>query len=105
MRIIAKRTLREFWEQPVYSDAQSALEAWHFEVLKASWNTPQDIKEKYRSASFLKNNRVVFNIAGNKYRLIVSIDYQRKACFVKFIGTHKQYDDIDAEVYDGYSTH
>ena len=105
MRIIAKRTLREFWEQPKFSDAQSALEAWHFEALKASWQTPQDIKEKYRSASFLKNNRVVFNIAGNKYRLIVSVDYQRQACFIKFIGTHKQYDDIDAEVYDGYSTH
>ena len=102
MRIIAKRTLREFWKQPKYSDAQSALEAWHFEALKASWDTPQDIKEKYRSASFLKNNRVVFNIAGNKYRLIVSIDYQRKACFIKFIGTHKQYDEIDAEVYDGH---
>jgi len=105
MRIIAKRTLREFWEYPEHSDAQPALEAWHFEVLRASWSTPQDIKEKYRSASFLKNNRVVFNIAGNKYRLIVSIDYQRQACFIKFIGTHKQYNAIDAEVYNGYSTH
>jgi mRNA interferase HigB len=105
MRIIAKRTLREFWEQPEYSDVQSALEAWHFEALKASWIIPQDIKEKYRSASFLKNNRVVFNMTGNKYRLIVSIDYQRQACFIKFIGTHKQYNAIDAEVYDGYSAH
>ena len=77
----------------------------HFEALKASWSTPQEIKSQYRSASILKNNRVVFNIEENKYRLIVSIDYKRQACFVKFVGTHKQYDQIDAEVYDGYSTH
>lgn len=106
MRIIAKRTLRNFWESsPKYIDSQASLEAWHFEALKASWSTPQEIKAHYRSASILKNNRVVFNIAGNKYRLIVSIDYKRQACFVKFVGTHEQYDAIDAEVYDGYSTH
>ncbi len=105
MRVIAKRTLKKFWESsPEYADAQSPLEAWHFEVLKASWATPQAVKAKFRSASFLKNYRVVFNIAGNKYRLIVSIDYQRQACFVKFVGTHKQYDAINAEEYDGYST-
>ena len=106
MRIIAKRTLREFWESsPEYADSQASLEAWHFEVLKASWSTPQEIKAQYRSASILKNNRVVFNIAGNKYRLIVSIDYKRQACFVKFVGTHEQYDEINAETYNGYSTH
>ena len=106
MRIIAKRTLRGFWESsPKHADSQAPLEAWHFEALKASWSTPQEIKAQYHSASILKNNRVVFNIAGNKYRLIVSIDYKRQACFVKFVGTHEQYDEIDAEVYDGYSTH
>ena len=106
MRIISKRTLREFWASVAqFSNIQSPLEAWYEEVSKATWNTPQDIKEKYRSASILKNNRVVFNIAGNKYRLIVSVDYVRQACFVKFIGTHEQYDAIDAEVYDVYSTH
>jgi len=106
LRIISKRTLREFWSSaPQFNDAKSLLEAWYEEASKANWNTPQDIKEKYRSASILKNNRVVFNIAGNKYRLVVSIDYGRQACFVKFIGTHKQYDSIDAEVYDVYSTH
>jgi len=105
MRIISKRTLREFWAVPQFNNAKSPLEAWYEEVSKATWNTPQDIKEKYRSASILKNNRVVFNIAGNKYRLIVSVDYIRQACFVKFIGTHEQYDAIDAEVYDVYSTH
>lgn len=106
MRVIAKRTLRDFWESlPQYSDAQASLEAWHSETLKASWKTPQEIKAQFATASILKNNRVVFNIAGNKYRLIVSIDYIRQAIFVKFVGTHKQYDAIDAEVYDEYSTH
>ena len=95
MRIIAKRTLREFWGG--YPDAKGPLEAWHAEAQKANWTTPQDIKEQFRHASILKNNRVVFNIAGNKYRLIVSIDYGRQACFIKFIGTHKQYDAINAE--------
>ena len=71
--------------------------AWHAEALKAVWQTPQDIKAKFRSAGVPKGGRVVFNIAGNKYRLIVAIDYGRQACFVKFIGTHEQYDSIDAE--------
>ena len=106
MRIISKRTLREFWgSSPQYHDAKPSLEAWYEESSKAVWKTPQDIKQKYRSASILKNHRVVFNIAGNKYRLVISIDYGRQACFIKFIGTHKQYDAIDAEVYDVYSTH
>jgi mRNA interferase HigB len=74
------------------------LEAWHAEALKAIWQTPQDIKAQFRSASILKNNRVVFNIGGNKYRLVVAIDYTRQTIFVRFIGTHKQYDKIDAEV-------
>ena len=99
MRVISKRTLREFWESsPQYEDVKSSLEVWHGETLRATWKTPQEIKAKFRSASILKNNRVVFNIAGNKYRLVVSIDYGRQACFVRFIGTHKQYDEIDVEV-------
>jgi len=99
MRIISKRTLREFWESsPQYADAKSSLEVWHGETLKATWKTPQEIKGQFRSASILKNNRVVFNISGNKYRLIVAIDYGRQACFIRFIGTHKQYDVINAEV-------
>ncbi len=105
MRVIAKRTLKQFWESsPKYTDSQAQLEAWHAEAIQANWSTPQDIKAQFRSASILKNNRVVFNIAGNKYRLIVSIDYTRQACFVKFVGTHQQYDQIDAENYDGYSS-
>lgn len=98
MRVIAKRTLRQFWQQSSrYFDAQGPVEAWHAEALKASWRTPQEIKAQFRSASILKGGRVVFNIGGNKYRLVVAVDYERQACFVKFIGTHEQYDSIDAE--------
>jgi len=95
MRVIAKRTLRQFWS--IHSDAQGPLEAWHSETLKADWNTPQQIKEQFGSASILKGGRVVFNIGGNKYRLVVAIDFRRQVCFVKFIGSHAQYDAIDAE--------
>ena len=98
MRVIAKRTLREFWTLPQYMDAKGPLEAWHSEVLKANWGSPAEVKAQFRSASILKKSRVAFNIAGNKYRLIIAIDYVRKACFVKFIGTHRQYDQVDAEL-------
>jgi mRNA interferase HigB len=97
MRVIAKRTLRPFWEQAMYSDAKGPLEAWHAEALKATWRTLQEIKAQFSSASILKGGRVVFNVGGNKHRLVVAIDCGRQACFVKFIGTHKQYDEIDAE--------
>lgn len=97
MRIISKRTLRRFWENPEYADARGPLEAWHAEVAKSGWTTPQGVKEQFRSASILKQGRVVFNIGGNKYRLIVAIDYGRQVCFVRFVGTHRQYDTIDAE--------
>ncbi len=98
MRVIAKRTLREFWESSQkYADAQAPIEAWLAEALRATWKSPQELKAQFRNASILKNNRVVFNIAGNKYRLVVANDYSRQAMFIKFIGTHKQYDDIDVE--------
>lgn len=98
MRVIAKRALREFWESsPKYADAKAPIEAWHAEALKAAWQNPQELKAQFGTASILKNNRVVFNIAGNKYRLVVAIDYHRQAMFVKFIGTHQQYDEIDVE--------
>ena len=105
MRVIAKRTLKQFWElKPEYGDSRTSLEAWYAEAIRANWSTPQKIKSQFRSASILKNSRVVFNIAGNKYRLIVSIDYRRQVCFIKFVGTHKEYDFIDAENYDEYSS-
>ena len=98
MRIIAKRTLRVFWESsPAYLDAKGSLEAWHAEIMKASWNTPQDVKAQFRNASILQHGRVVFNIHGNKYRLVVKINYAYKIVYIRFIGTHKQYDAIDVE--------
>ena len=95
MRVIAKRTLRQFWE--VHPDAQDPLEAWHEETRKASWTNPQQIKAQFGTASILKAGRVVFNIGGNKYRLIVAFDFGRQTCYVRFIGTQQQYDAIDAE--------
>ncbi len=97
MRVIAKRTLRQFWEQSRYADAEQPLKAWHAEARKASWTSPQDIKAQYRNASFLQGNRVVFNIAGNKYRLVVKANYPFGIVYVRFVGTHRQYDAIDAE--------
>ena len=98
MRVLAKRTLKEFWESsPKFRDAKAPLEAWHAECLKATWKTPQAIKRQFRTASIIKNNRVVFNIAGNKYRLVVAIDYERQVIFIKFIGAHSEYDEIDVE--------
>ena len=95
MRIISKKTLKDFYINPKYLDSKSALESWHKEVLKLDWNNPNEIKEMYRSASIIGDEKVVFNIAGNKYRLIVTINYYAKIVFIKFIGTHKQYDKID----------
>ena len=97
MRIISKKTLKDFCEQSKYIDSRSSLEAWHKEVLKLDWNNPNEVKEMYRSASIIGNEKVVFNIAGNKYRLIVTINYFAKIVFIKFIGTHKQYDKVNME--------
>ena len=95
MRVIAKRTLCSFWEKANCEDSQAPLEAWHSIVLKADWKSPQDVKEQFRNASICANNRVVFNIAGNKYRLVVEIQYRAGIVWVKFIGTHAEYDKID----------
>lgn len=95
MRIISRATLRDFWESPQYNDSEQPLKSWYDEVKHANWQTPQDIKDKYRSASFIGNNRVVFNIHGNKYRLVVAVNYKFSMCYVRFVGTHKQYDAID----------
>ncbi len=96
MRIVSKKTLRAFWEQPQYADSKGQLEAWHDEVAKADWSTPQELKAQFGNASILQDSRVVFNIKGNDYRLIVKINYPYKMVYVRFVGTHKQYDDIDA---------
>ncbi|MEA1892345.1 MAG: type II toxin-antitoxin system HigB family toxin [Campylobacterota bacterium] len=97
MRIISKKRLKDFYENPSYSDSRSALESWHKEVSKFDWNNPNEIKLMYRSASIIGDEKVVFNIAGNKYRLIVKINYYAKIVFIKFIGTHKQYDKVNME--------
>lgn len=95
MRVIAIKRLRDFWE--IHSNAKQHLLAWHDEASKATWTQPADIKAQYGSASILKNRRVVFNIKGNDYRLIVAVAYKLGVVYIKFIGTHAQYDAVDAE--------
>jgi len=102
MRIIAKSTLKKFWEQKIYNDSQNPLESWYEEAIKADWRSPQDLKDQYGNASICGNNRVVFNIGGNKYRLVVEIQYQAGIVWVKFIGTHTQYDKINVENINEY---
>lgn len=94
VRVIAVASLRAFWLQ--HPDAEQPLKAWFEEASKALWTQPSDIKAQYRSASILKNRRVVFNIKGNDYRLVVAVAYRLQIVYVKFIGTHPQYDAIDA---------
>jgi len=95
MRIIAKRTLREFWSE--YRDAEEPLLAWYREVEQEDWDTPAKVKEKYRNASIVGGNRVVFNIKGNDYRLVVKINYPYRVVYVRFVGTHAEYDRIEVE--------
>ena len=96
MRIIAISTLKSFWkDNPEYADAIDPTLTWYRLALKADWNTPSDVKEDFGNASILKDGRVVFNIAGNKYRLVVWINYAYKVICIRFIGTHAQYDKID----------
>ncbi len=94
MRIISRKTLREFLEQ--HPDTEQSLKAWYHDTKRANWKTPADIKDAYRNASFVGNNRVVFNIKGNQYRLVVAIQYQHGIIYVRFVGTHAEYDKIDA---------
>jgi len=94
MRIIARRTLRVFWDQHV--DSRQALQAWYHDVKRAKWTTPDHIKAEYRNASFVGNNRVIFNIKGNRYRIVVAVKYQQEIVYIRFVGLHKDYDKIDA---------
>jgi mRNA interferase HigB len=95
MRIIAVSQLKNFWQR--YPDSEQPLLAWIDEARKASWSTPSDIKAHFAFASILKSRRVVFNIKGNDFRLIVAVAYRFGAIYIKFVGTHKQYDAIDAD--------
>ena len=97
MRVIAKRTLRQFWEQPDHDNAERPLTEWYHLVSKASWQTPQQLKADLRNASILKSGRVVFNIAGNKYRIVAWINYPYRVLYIRFVGTHRDYDSIDAQ--------
>ncbi len=97
MRIIARRTIKEFWEDPAYADSEQALKSWFAIAKSAKWATPQDIKNQFANASIIGDKRVVFNISGNKYRLIVKFNYPYRIGYIRFIGTHRQYDLIDAE--------
>ncbi len=94
MHVISKKPLREFWED--HPDSEMPLKAWHAEVKKVEWRTWADIKAKYGSADSLKEGRVVFNIGGNKFRLIVRVNYAVQVVYIRFIGTHADYDKIDA---------
>ncbi|MCB0502982.1 MAG: type II toxin-antitoxin system HigB family toxin [Bacteroidetes bacterium] len=94
-RIIAKRTLKEFWE--VYTDSEQYLKTWYETAKNSNWKSPNEIKETYASASILKSGRVVFNIKGNDYRLIVKFNYEKQWAFIRFIGTHSEYDKVDAD--------
>ncbi|PKM11001.1 MAG: addiction module toxin RelE [Gammaproteobacteria bacterium HGW-Gammaproteobacteria-5] len=94
MRVIAMSTLKGFWT--LHPDAEQPLKAWYDEAKHATWTTPQDIKDRYANASFVGKNRVVFNIKGNDYRLIVAVAHRFQAVYIKFIGTHAEYDRVDA---------
>jgi mRNA interferase HigB len=96
VHVIARRTLKEFYGK--HKDAQGSLEAWYYELKHAEWKSPADIKKHYRSASVLRDSRIVFNISGNKYRLVVKVNYPTQTVFIRFIGTHKEYDRINPEV-------
>ena len=98
MRVIAVSTLKAFWnDRPQYQDAEGPTLAWYRDVLKAGWSKPSDVKAQFSSASILQDGRVVFNIGGNKYRIVAWINYPYRIVYIRFIGTHRQYDAIDAQ--------
>ena len=98
MRIIALSTLKAFWEaNPAYEDARESLLAWYRQAVQANWGSPAELKAGIGNASILKDGRAVFNIAGNKYRLVVWINYPYRVVYIRFIGTHAEYDRIDAQ--------
>jgi mRNA interferase HigB len=95
MRVVAKKILRDFWER--HSDAEQQLKTWYKESSKATWKNPAEIKEEFAKASILKSGRIVFNICGNRYRLITDINYERQWVFIRFVGTHLEYDKVNAD--------
>ena len=102
MRVIAKSSLKKFWDRPGCADARGPLHSWYDEAVRATWASPQEVKDQYAHASICGNNRVVFNGGGNKYRLVVEMQYGAGIVWVKFVGTHAQYDRIDVENVNEY---
>jgi mRNA interferase HigB len=94
LRVISKKILKEFWAK--YPDCEQQLKSWHLEASSSNWLNSNEVKKSYPSASILKDNRVVFNIKGNKYRLIVRITYEFQIIWIRFVGTHEEYDKINA---------
>lgn len=101
MRVIAKLRLQAYWERPGRGDAEQPLKAWFAEARAAHWKTPEDIKARYAAASFLPDNRVVFNIGGNKHRLVAHVIYGAGIVLIKFVGSHAEYDAVDASTIGG----
>ena len=95
MRIIARKALSSFWQQAGYEDAEQPLKTWFTIASNADWSIPADVKAQFGNASIIANNRVVFNIAGNKYRLVVAVNYNYRLMYIRFVGTHKEYDKIE----------
>ena len=93
-RIFAKSTLRNFWEN--HPDSEQYLKTWFDPAMNSSWNTPNEVKQTYINASVLKDSRIVFNIKGNSYRLVAKFNFEKQWIFIRFIGTHDEYDKIDA---------
>lgn len=93
MRIVALGTLRDFWLE--HPDAEVPLRSWFAMASQAQWSSPVDVRNDYRTASFVAGNRIVFNIGGNRYRLVVAVHYNRRALFIRFVGNHAEYDRID----------
>jgi mRNA interferase HigB len=97
MRVISVKTIKDFWENKKYRDSEQALKSWYQEAKLAEWKSPNDIKQKYGSVSILSNGRAIFNIKGNRYRLVVAVNYKFQIIFIRFIGTHKDYDKINSK--------
>jgi len=95
-RIFSKGTLRDYWEK--HSDSEQYLKTWFDTAMSSVWKAPNDVKRTYATASILKDNRVVFNIKGNSYRLVVKFNFEKQWAFIRFIGTHAEYDRIDANL-------
>ena len=93
-RIFAKSTLKEYWEK--HPDAEQYLKTWYDTAMNSDWRTPKEVKQTYVNASILKDSRIGFNIKGNSYRLVVKLNFEKQWIFVLFIGTHSEYDKIDA---------